>query len=92
MNFISMSICIEINSQYQNINLCCAIIIEMKNVAITKISTIEKLIFIVKQTLHNSFPNFLFISCIIGNETCFVSLRNEGKSFSRFVINRRDNM
>ena len=41
MNFISMSICIEINSQYQNINLSCAIIIEIKDAAFDNISTIE---------------------------------------------------
>ena len=41
MNIISILICIEINSQYQNINLSCAIIIEIKDAAFDNISTIE---------------------------------------------------
>ena len=41
MNFISMLMCNESYGQYQNIDLCCAIIIEIKNVAINNMSIIK---------------------------------------------------
>ena len=41
MNFISILMCTEINNQYQGIDLCCAIIIEIRNVAIDNMSIIE---------------------------------------------------
>ena len=41
MNFMSTLMYNEIDSQYQNVDLCCAIIIEIKNLAINNMSIIE---------------------------------------------------
>ena len=65
MNFISMLMCNESYGQYQNIDLCCAIIIEIKNVAINNMSIIK----ITSLILETDF--YCKNSCIIVLQTFY---------------------